>query len=60
MSIPYINETREAYKDRMERMHLWVAETHYKLGNERSMWVQLFTYAMVEDFYGAHWDKIND
>jgi hypothetical protein len=59
MSIPYINETREAYTDRMEQSHLWVALAHHKLGNDRSMWLQLFYYAMVEDIYGTHWDKLN-
>jgi hypothetical protein len=59
MSIPYNNETREAYTDRMEQSHLWVALAHHKLGNDRSMWLQLLYYAMVEDIYGTHWDKLN-
>jgi hypothetical protein len=60
MSIPYINEARETFTQRMEQSHLWVALAHHKLGNARSMWLQLFYFAMVEDIYGAHWDKLNE
>jgi hypothetical protein len=59
MSIPYNNETRESYTRSQAAEHLHWAEVHHKLGNARSMWLQLFYYAMVEDIYGTHWDKLN-
>jgi hypothetical protein len=54
MSIPYNNETRESYARRQAAEHLHWAEVHHKLGNARSMWLQLLYYAMVEDIFGAH------
>ena len=60
MSIPYNNDTRETYVNRQAAEHLHWAEVHHKLGNDRSMWLQLFYYAMVEDLYGTHWDKLKE
>lgn len=59
MSVPYYNEAREAYVARHAEQHLIVAGMHYALGQHRSMWIQLFTWAMCEDIYGEHWDKIH-
>jgi len=59
MTIPYNNETRESYTRSQAAEHLHWADVHHKLGNDRSMWLQLFYYAMVEDIYGTHWDKLN-
>jgi hypothetical protein len=38
--------------------HLHVAMTHHKIGNNRSMWLQMLYYAMAEDVYGTHWDDL--
>ena len=59
MSVPYNNDTREAYVLRNSENHLEVAKLHHKLGHDKSMWIQLFTWAMREEIYGEHWDKIN-
>ena len=39
--------------------HLHIAEAHYGLGNETSMWLSLINYAMAEEIYGEHWDYVN-
>ena len=57
--IPYNNDTRESYVQRMADNHLHVAMTHQKIGNNRSMWLSLLYYAMAEDVYGTHWDYVN-
>ena len=58
MSIPYNNDTRESYVHGQAAEHLHWAEVHHKLGNQRSSWLALLYYAMVEDTYGTHWDKL--
>lgn len=57
--IPYINEPRPDYILRMQAEHLAIAKLHHDIGQEHAMWVQLFTLAMSEDLYGAHWDKVH-
>ena len=60
MSAPLNTDTRETYVERMAVGHLCLAESFYKLGLDRSMWQQLFNYAVTEDVYGTHWDKLKD
>lgn len=60
MSVPYNDDTRESYVNRMKANHLAVAETHHDLGNDLSMWQALFTWAQAEEIYGDHWDKLNE
>ena len=60
MSAPYINEARHEYIDRIQENYLHIAKTHHKLRNQRAMWLALFYYAMTEDIYGTHWDKLNE
>jgi hypothetical protein len=60
MSIPYNNDTRESYVHGQAAEHLHWAEVHHMLGNQRSSWLQLLYYAMVEDIYGTHWDKLKE
>ena len=62
MSVPYIDETRESYVARQKAEHLYWAKIHYELkGKENiSMWIALFNYAMSEDLYGDHWDKLQE
>ena len=59
MSIPYNDDTRESYVRRQAAEHLHWAEVHHRLGHQRSSWLAMFYYAMVEDIYGKHWDKLN-
>ena len=56
--IPYNDDTRESYVQRMADGHLHSAMVHHKIGHERSMWLFLLYYAMSEDLYGAHWDYL--
>jgi len=58
MTVPFNTDTRETYVNRQAAEHLHRAEMHHWLGNSASSWIQLFYYAMVEDIYGEHWDKI--
>ena len=60
MSVPYNDDTRESYIDRMKATCLDIAETHYALRNELSMWQALFTWVQCEEIYGTHWDKIKE
>lgn len=60
MSVPLNNDTRETYVNRQAIGHLCLAESFYEMGMDRSMWIQLFNYAMAEDIYGTHWDKLNE
>ena len=60
MSTPYENETREAFTQRMTDGHLDVAKVHFALGYDRSVWEHLLSYAMAEDVYGEHWDKLKE
>ena len=59
MTAPYNDDTRESYVQRMKDGHLHVAQVHHRLGNNRSMWLALLYYAMSEDIYGEHWDRLN-
>lgn len=57
--IPYIEERREDYVKRAKEQHLILAHMFEKhASTERSMWLQLFYWAMADDLYGEHWDKI--
>lgn len=60
MSVPYNNDTRDSYVERMKAEHLAVAELHYDLKNASSMWLQMLIWAQAEDIYGAHWDRIKE
>ena len=58
--IPYIEERREDYVNRAKEQHLILANMfcgHTSI--ERSMWLQLFYWAMADDIYGEHWDRIS-
>ena len=60
MSVPYNDDTRESYIERMKAMHLALAETktHYYRANELSVWLHLFTWVQCEEIYGGHWDDL--
>ena len=59
--IPYIKERREEYVSRAKEQHLILAHMFGKhTSTERSMWLQLFYWAMADDIYGAHWDKLQE
>ena len=60
MTVPYNSDTRETYVKRMEENHLAQAEKYYDLGITLSMWQHLLYYAMAEDIYGEHWDKLKE
>lgn len=60
MSVPYNDDTRESYIERMKTNCLDMAETLHTLRNELSMWQQLFTWVQCEEIYGSHWDKIKE
>ena len=57
--IPYIEESREDYVERCRQNHLEAAKL-YPPHAERSMWLQLFYYAMAEEIYGDHWDRLQE
>jgi len=59
MTVPYLDEARQAYIDRWAKNHLDIAEAHHDLGNDKSMWLSLINYAMAEEIYGEHWDFVN-
>jgi hypothetical protein len=56
MSVPYNNDTRETYIQRMKDGFLHIAHSYYELKQENSMWLALLYYAIAEDLYGEHWD----
>jgi hypothetical protein len=58
MSVPYNDDTRESYVERMTAMHLALAEMHHARGQGRSMWLHLFTWVRCEEIYGGHWDDL--
>jgi hypothetical protein len=58
MSVPYNDDTRESYVERMTAMHLALAEMHHALGQGRSMWLHLLTWVQCEEIYGGHWDDL--
>jgi len=59
MSVPYNDDTRQSYIERMKATCLNMAETHHTLRNDLSMWQYLFTWVQCEEIYGKHWDRIN-
>lgn len=59
MTVPYQDEATQSYVDRWANHHLNIAEAHYGLGNDKSMWLSLINYAMAEEIYGEHWDFLN-
>ena len=60
MTVPYIDDTRESYVNRMKARHLYLAELQHYLGNSFSMWQQLFTWVRCEELYGEHWDELKE
>ena len=60
MSVPYNDDTKESYIERMKATCLDIAETHHALRNELSMWQHLFTWVQCEEIYGTHWDKLKE
>jgi len=60
VSVPYNDDAREAYVLRNGENHLEVAKKHHALGHARSMWIQLFVWAMREEIYGKHWDRMTN
>ena len=60
MSSPYNDDTRASYVARNAANHLWFAQRRHELGLYKSMWIHLFTWAMCEDIYGEHWDKLQE
>lgn len=56
--IPYNDDTRQTYVERHKEDHLLLAKFAHERGIHRSMWLQLFYYAMAEDIYGEHWDDL--
>jgi hypothetical protein len=57
MTFIFPNESRQDYINRAADIHLFVAKSHHKIGNNRSMWLALLYWAMAESIYGEHWDK---
>jgi|688.fasta_scaffold763628_2 hypothetical protein len=58
--IPYNNDTRESYIERMKAHYLELAERFHKLGYSYHVWLHLFTWVQCEEFYGDHWDKVKE
>ena len=58
MSMPYIDESRQDYIDRVKGNQLRFAELHHERGNERGMWDHLFTWVQCDEIYGEHWDRV--
>ena len=58
MSVPYNDDTRESYIERMKAIQLGIAEKCHDLGQGRSMWLYLFTWVQCEEIYGGHWDDL--
>jgi len=59
--IPYIEERREDYVGRAKEQHMILAHMFGKHhSTERSMWLQLFYWAMADEIYGTHWDKLQE
>jgi hypothetical protein len=58
MSVPYNDDTRESYIERMKADYLEWAEWCHAWGHERSVWLHLFTWVRCEEIYGGHWDDL--
>ena len=56
----YNDDTRETYVERRKAENLAQAERSYEInGSHRNVWIFLFQWAMAEEEYGDHWDKIH-
>ena len=58
MSVPYNDDTRETYIQRMKDGYLHIAMTHHELNHNQPMWLALLYYAIADDLYGEHWDNL--
>jgi hypothetical protein len=58
--IPYNNDTRESYIERMKANYLDLAERYHNLGYSLNVWLHLFTWVQCEEIYGDHWDKVKE
>lgn len=58
MTVPLNTDTRETYVGRQAAEHMYWAEVHYRLGHDRSVWLQLFNHVLAEEIYGTHWDNL--
>ena len=58
MSVPYNDDTRESYVERMKATQLDIAEQCHAIGHELAMWLHLFTWVRCEEIYGGHWDDL--
>ena len=57
----YNDDTRETYVERRKAENLAQAERSYEInGSHRNVWIFLFQWAMAEELYGEHWDKVHD
>lgn len=53
------NDTRESYIERCKAENLAQAERYYEIcPNAINVWIFLFQWAMAEEEYGEHWDKV--
>jgi hypothetical protein len=60
MTVPYNNETRERYIERMKDSHLWMARSLHEFGQKYSVWLQLFNWVRADEIYGEHWDTLQE
>lgn len=58
MTVPHLHDTELSYVARWKESHMYWAKRQYEIGNEQSMWIQLFTWAMANDIYGEHWKSV--
>ena len=58
MSVPYNDDTRETYIQRMKDGYLHIAHVHHELNHNQPMWLALLYYAIADDLYGEHWDNL--
>ena len=55
----YNDDTRETYVERRKAENLAQAERSYEInGSHRNVWIFLFQWAMAEEEYGEHWDRV--
>jgi truncated hemoglobin YjbI len=56
----YNDDTRETYVERRKAENLAQAKRSYEInGSHRNVWIFLFQWAMAEEEYGEHWDKVH-
>jgi len=56
----YNDDTRESYIERCKAENLAQAERYYEIHHDTvNMWIFLFQWAMAEEEYGEHWDRIH-